>query len=365
MSSELSRSSEQPRLRPIEVFPIDDRGQRCLVLRDPADSELQPIALTDGAAQVLMLLDGQRTVDGDRGGAAAARRSGECRTGAGVRRAARRGRLSGGPTRRAAPRATPSSVPSTASAVAVHAGGAYPDGLDTLPRMLADGYVHADGPGSLPAPRDPTRRPPAPRGVIAPARGSASRRAHLQLGVQGRRRSEPAELYVVLGTCHTPMAGAFAATNKAYDTPLGPVPADAAFVEPVQRAWGSDLFAGEFSHANEHSIEFQAVYLRSLGIEAPMVPILCDSLHSLVPSAATSPREVALVAEFLEALVETNAQRRAQHHAHRRGRSGAHRPSLRRRVARRRVAPVRRSSAPIWRCWSLRWRRTPRRSSAT
>ena len=189
--------------------------------------------------------------------------------------------------------------------VAVHAGGAYPDGLDTLPRMLADAYVHPDGPGSLPAPRDPTTARPAPRGVIAPHVDLHRGAPTYSWAYKAVAEAEPAELYLVLGTCHTPMAGAFAATDKAYDTPLGHVPTDAAFVDQLQRAWGSDLFAGEFSHANEHSIEFQAVYLRSLGIQAPMVPILCDSLHSLVPSADTSPREVALVAEFLEALVET------------------------------------------------------------
>src|SRR5438067_4308394 len=56
--------AEHPRLRSIEVFPIEDRGERCLVLRDPADPEVRPIVLSDGAAEVLMLLDGQRSIDG-------------------------------------------------------------------------------------------------------------------------------------------------------------------------------------------------------------------------------------------------------------------------------------------------------------
>ena len=55
---------EHPRLRPIEVFPIEDRGRRRVVLRDPSDADIQPVALGDGAAHVLMLLDGQRTVYG-------------------------------------------------------------------------------------------------------------------------------------------------------------------------------------------------------------------------------------------------------------------------------------------------------------
>src|SRR5262249_31738973 len=121
----------------------------------------------------------------------------------------------------------------------------------------------------------------------------------------------PAELYVVLGTCHTPVQGHFAATRKAYDTPLGPVPADQAFLDRLERNWGHDLFAGEFSHSGEHSIEFQSVYLRSLGLAgenaAPIVPILCDSLHSMVPYGRT-PRDVALVASFIAALQRTVAE---------------------------------------------------------
>ena len=123
--------------------------------------------------------------------------------------------------------------------------------------------------------------------------------------------AEPAELYVILGTCHTPVVGHFAATRKPYDTPLGPVPADNAFIDRLQAEWGHDLFAGEFSHSGEHSIEFQAVYLRSLGLAgeeaAPIVPILCDSLHSMVPYGG-SPREVELVSSFVSALQRTLAQ---------------------------------------------------------
>jgi AmmeMemoRadiSam system protein B len=118
----------------------------------------------------------------------------------------------------------------------------------------------------------------------------------------------PADLYVILGTCHTPVEGHFAGTLKPYDTPMGAVPTDRVFFEHLGRNWGSDLFAGEFSHAGEHSIEFQAVYLRSLGLAgdkgAPIVPILCDSLHTMVPSGR-SPREVPLISSFLNALRRT------------------------------------------------------------
>jgi AmmeMemoRadiSam system protein B len=190
---------------------------------------------------------------------------------------------------------------------AVHAGGAYAGAPRDLQRQLDAGYTDVGGPGSLPG----ARHASTPRAIIAPHvdlhRGAPTYSwAYRVLG-----EAEPAELYVILGTCHTPVDGHFAATRKAYDTPLGPVPADDDFLDRLQTEWGHDLFAGEFSHASEHSIEFQAVYLRSLGLAgahaAPIVPILCDSLHSLVPNNR-SPREVELVAGFVAALQRAMAQ---------------------------------------------------------
>jgi AmmeMemoRadiSam system protein B len=172
--------------------------------------------------------------------------------------------------------------------------------------MLAAGYTHAEGPGALPSARP---REAAPlRALIAPHVDLHRGAPTYSWAYKALAEAAPADLYVILGTCHTPVVGHFAATRKAYDTPLGPVPADTPFLDALGRAWGHDLFAGEFSHSGEHSIEFQAVYLRSLGLAgedaAPIVPILCDSLHSLVPFGK-SPRSVGLVASFVSALERT------------------------------------------------------------
>jgi AmmeMemoRadiSam system protein B len=296
--------AEYPRLRPIEIFPVDDRGQRCLVLRDPSDPDLRPIVVTDGAGEVLMLLDGQRTVDGM---SAALQLRGAPISASQVRAFVARLDEAGfleGPRAEHRLRERHARFLSTPFRAAAHAGGAYPDAVDELPRFLANGYLHADGPGELPGPRHADLAPP--RGVIAPHVDLHRGAPTYSWAYRAVAQAQPAELYVVLGTCHTPVVGNFAATRKAYDTPLGAMPADVEFLERLERLWGRDLFAGEFSHANEHSIEFQAVYLRSLGIDAPMVPILCDSLHSLVPSGKT-PRDVALVTDLLAALADAVA----------------------------------------------------------
>ncbi|HEX8968365.1 MAG TPA: AmmeMemoRadiSam system protein B [Chloroflexota bacterium] len=301
--------AEYPRLRPIEVFPIQDRVQRGLVLRDPADPRSNPIVVADGAAEVLMLLDGRRTLP-ELSAALASR-------GAGISESQLRrflGRLDEagfleGPRANYRFQQRKARFLAQPFRPAVHAGGAYPDGAEDLPRMLAAGYVHADGPGSLPGSRNP--RAAALRAVIAPHVDLHRGAPTYSWAYKALAEAQPADLYVVLGTCHTPVEGHFAVTGKAYETPLGQVPADADFVARLAANWDGDPFAGEFSHAGEHSIEFQAVYLRSLGLAsetaAPIVPILCDSLHGMVPYGKL-PRDVGLVASFVDALQRTLAE---------------------------------------------------------
>jgi MEMO1 family protein len=301
--------AEQPRLRPIEVIPVQEAGRRSFWLRDPSDPDLQPLAISDGGVQVLALLDGQRTI-GDLAAALTLRGGhiSRAQLESFLNRLDEAGYLEGP---RAAHRFEQRRAAFLALPIrpAVHAGGAYAGTPSALARQLSAAYTHADGPGALPNGRPSDAQPL--RALIAPHVDLHRGAPTYSWGYKALAEAAPAELYVVLGTCHTPVRGHFAATRKAYDTPLGPVPADSRFLDALADAWGHDLFEGEFSHSGEHSIEFQAVYLRSLGLAgeeaAPIVPILCDSLHSMVP-AGRSPTSVALVASFVDALARVLAE---------------------------------------------------------
>ena len=117
-----------------------------------------------------------------------------------------------------------------------------------------------------------------------------------------------ADLFVVLGTCHTGMTEPFAATLKAFETPLGPVPADREFLDALGRRYGGDLFASEGAHRVEHSIEFQAVMLRWALGDRPftMVPLLASFLHEAVWTGKGAEAD-GRVPRFLGALAETLA----------------------------------------------------------
>ncbi|HEY0583836.1 MAG TPA: AmmeMemoRadiSam system protein B [Chloroflexota bacterium] len=299
--------AERPRLRPVDAFRTRHQGQRGLVMRDPSDRDLAPLFISDEAVVVLDLLDGRRTIpDVARALSLRGAPMSESHVRNLLNRVDEAGYLDG-------PRAQHRLGHRTAAfkalplRAAIHAGGAYPDGPD-LPAFLARGYLDADGPGALPAESPPDPQPL--RAIIAPHVDLHRGAPTYSWAYRALAEAGPADLYVVLGTCHTPVVGHFAATAKPYDTPLGIVPTDTDFLERLQHDFGSDLYAGEFSHAAEHSIEFQAVYLRSLGLAgqggAPIVPILCDSLHSMVPYDR-APSDVPLVNDFLSALRQTVA----------------------------------------------------------
>ena len=86
----------------------------------------------------------------------------------------------------------------------------------------------------------------------------------------------PVGTCVILGTGHGPLSRYFALTRKDFETPLGPVAVDTLFVDELCRRARFDLFVDELAHRREHTIEFQALFLRLLLPEVRIVPILCS-----------------------------------------------------------------------------------------
>lgn len=120
-------------------------------------------------------------------------------------------------------------------------------------------------------------------------------------GVAGDQTTGP--LFVVLGTCHQAMRNHFAVTRKGFETPWGPVPADAGFIERLEALAGGDLREDEYRHKSEHSIEFQVVFLRHAlgGRPFSIVPVLVGGFHEAVLQGVEPENEPA-VGRFLDAL---------------------------------------------------------------
>jgi MEMO1 family protein len=194
----------------------------------------------------------------------------------------------------------------SASRPASHAGGAYPADPDTLRRTMDGFFTDAAGPGPIDAAG--SSLPPV-RALIAPhidyhRGGPAYAWAYRALGERG-----DADLFVVLGTCHAGMRDPFALTRKDYDTPFGAAATDRDFVEALAARAGQDCFGSELAHRNEHSIEFQAVFLRYLfggRRDFTVVPVLASFAHEAL-ARGREPESDPRVARFLDALGATVA----------------------------------------------------------
>ena len=337
-------SAGNPRLRALEAFPVEQQGQRCVALRDPAGFTDQIAVLAPPLLDLVSLFDGDHSIAeireilrGRHGEAPTVKQIAEI-----VERFDAAGFLDSERFRERR-RALEDAFRRSPVRPAAHAGGAYAGDAAEL-RAQIDGFFSApDGPGTAidgdgnfvtyPVASPSATAPQAtaaPQAAAAPRAGAASRartpapqtRALIAPHIDFHRggstyawayreileRSD-ADLYVVLGTCHGGMPDPFAVTLKSYETPLGPVPVDREFYEALHRRAGQDLLASEPAHRVEHSIEFQAVMLqRVVGARRPfaILPVLASYLHESLWTGG-DPEADPRIPRFVDALRETIA----------------------------------------------------------
>jgi AmmeMemoRadiSam system protein B len=296
-----------PRLRALEAFPVEQQGQRCVALRDPAGFTDQIAVLPPPLLDLVSLFDGEHSIEEIR--AILLRRHGTAPSPRQIADVVERFDAAGlldSDRFRERRRALEDAFRQSPVRPAAHAGGAYAGDAAALRAQIAGFFSGPDGP--------PEASPPADRGsrvsaLIAPhidfhRGGSTYAWAYREI----LERSD-ADLYVVLGTCHGGMPGPFAVTLKPYETPLGPVRVDREFYDALNRRAGQDLLASEPAHRVEHSIEFQAVMLQYLvGPRRPfaILPVLASYLHESLWSGG-DPEGDPRIPRFVDALRETMA----------------------------------------------------------
>lgn len=295
-----------PRLRRVEAFPLDHEGQRFLALRDPAGYTESVVMLPVALLEVVSLFDGEHGIADIQ--AAVMRQRGELVESAQIRELATALDAHGfleGPAFDARRARVDGEFLEHARRPAAHAGGAYPDEPGVL-RTMMDGFFEPPaGPGVIAG----NGAGPRVTGLIAPHIDFHRGGAAYAWGYRDLAERCDADLFVIFGTCHAGMADAFALTRKDYDTPLGPAPVDRDFVESLAARAGQDCFASELAHRAEHSIEFQAVFLRYLFAgrrDVDVVPILTSFVHEAMIQGKR-PEDDPRVACFLEALADTVA----------------------------------------------------------
>ncbi len=300
-----------PRLRPVETNFVQDGARgRVLTLRDTERIAPGSVAVPAELAAVVACLDGARTVA--EVAAEASRVSGRIVGASLVEQLV--GELDEAsmldtPRFRARRGEVVRAFAAASVRPAAHAGGAYHRDARELGRYIEDECLA----------RAPDRGARAAMvGLCAPhmdlwraAVGYGHAYRALREGLDPR-----VDTFVLLGTSHAPMRRPFAVCAKAFDTPLGALEPDRDAIAELTRAARFDVHADEYLHKGEHSLEFQAVFLRHVlgdrerAAAARIVPVLCGlgAAQAARKDPALDPEAESFVAA-LAARVERRAGR--------------------------------------------------------
>jgi len=113
---------------------------------------------------------------------------------------------------------------------------------------------------------------------------------------------------IILGVGHSMAKEMFSLTEKTFETPLGRVETDQETVRKLVKAGGTIVSRDDFAHRDEHSIEFQLIFLQHIlrGGSFTIVPILCGSLVRTLPDYTREEYQSA-AGDFLRVLADAAA----------------------------------------------------------
>ena len=292
---------EKPKLRAVDAVPVDMNGERVVYLRDPSGLTNKTVALPTRSFFMAALCDGQHTLRDIQ--TEYVRRFGDLVFIEKVEELVRQ--LDGalfleGERFEAHRRAAAEKFAAARVRPASHAGTAYPKQPPALKRMLDGFFTSEDGPGKI----DRTKRGSDVVAIAAPhidlrRGGPTYAHAYKQLA-----ECCAADTFVILGVSHQEAEGLFIVTDKDFETPLGTVECDRDFTRELTARAGLQRGTDELLHRGEHSVEFQALFLRHVfGASRPVriVPVLCGPVLPVVGDAP-DPLGVEPIGNFVRAL---------------------------------------------------------------
>ncbi|HHT9120093.1 MAG TPA: AmmeMemoRadiSam system protein B [Candidatus Hypogeohydataceae bacterium YC41] len=183
------------------------------------------------------------------------------------------------------------------------AGRSYEGDPGALSKQLEGFFLAEEGPNSLPGRQERDEL----KGAIIPHIDFGRGGPYFAWAYKEIAESSSARSFILLGTAHHPMQGAFALTKKDFETPFGILKTEQPFVEALIKKTGSRFLNGEFAHRAEHSIELQAVFIQYLfggRQDVSIIPILCSSFQEALLKGS-SPTDITEIKDFLEILKET------------------------------------------------------------
>lgn len=295
---------DNPKLRNINVFPVQSSGQTLLCLQDPQNISEKALFIPLPLYFVVSLFDGQHSILDIQ--AEYMRRFGDFLFTEKIQEVISQleeNLFLEGDRFQKALRQKEEAFKRASVREAAFVGKSYERDPDRLKLQLEGYFVGSEGPGTLGEKGSVNRL----RGVVAPhidfqRGGFCYAFAHKEIW---ERNSS--QCFIIFGTAHTAMESPFCLTQKDFATPLGTLNVDKELIDAIQSRCPDDLFKDEGVHRSEHSIEFQCIFLRYVYPEPnpiKIVPILIGSLHEAIEKGI-SPMEIKSVRQFIEALRET------------------------------------------------------------
>lgn len=180
-----------------------------------------------------------------------------------------------------------------------HAGTAYPADASELREQLDSFYTHPEGAGLPAAGSDRDVR-----AIVAPHIDLRSGGPAYTHAFRAVAESPLPDLFVILGTGHMGLPRLFSISNKAFETPLGTSEVDLDFVAAVREQLPEPIFAEDISHRNEHTIEFQLVFLHHMlaGRPANILPVLCSFSYKDLQGENGVPEPAVWFERFVDGL---------------------------------------------------------------
>lgn len=292
---------DYPKLRRIDAFPFETSGQKVIALRDPTRLDDKVLVVSYPVFFVLSLFDGTRSLNEIK--AEYMRRYGEIlyterldeiisylddqylleseRYALYHQKLEEEFRLA-------------------KKRESVFAGKSYESDSDKLNCQIGQFFTGPGGPGTPSS----SSQGDMVKGLIAPhidfQRGGTSYAwAYKELA-----ESIQPDLFILLGTVHSPANFPFVLTRKTFASPWGDVETDVDIVSSLTEKISFDPFQDELLHKTEHTIEFQVVFLEYLYHDKKkfkILPVLCSSFHDIIEQG-TSPQDKPYLNEFIEAL---------------------------------------------------------------
>jgi AmmeMemoRadiSam system protein B len=295
---------DYPKLRNINIFQVQNSGQTLLCLQDPQNISEKALFLSPSLYFIVSLFNGQHSILDIQ--AEYMRQFGQFLFTEKIQEIISQLDenlfLEGGRFQEAL-RQKEESFRRSSVREAVFAGKSYEGEPERLRLQLGGFFNGPDGPGH---PRERGEENNL-KGVIAPhidyQRGGF---CYADAYKEMWERSS-SQYFIIFGTAHLPMENPFCLTRKDFITPLGTLNVDKELIDQVQSRCPVDLFKDEGGHRNEHSIEFQCLFLRFLYPEPlplKIIPILCGSFHEVIEKGI-SPMEFKPIRQFIEALEDS------------------------------------------------------------